>query len=524
MRARGGLVGVNVVIGRRPAAGTRARMRETLFFALVAAACMVPKFAGLTAQSLWLDEMNVLRYASMPHLDGAFFQAIRQEPHPPLYLVLMWGYAKLFGTSPFVLRLSGAIMGSLAVAAFYFAAAAALGRRTALIAAMLFGLSSIGLYEAQEVRPYSLVFLFAGVSAAWFAEAARTPEPGRSRIARLLAVNLLLCFTHYSGVFLAFAEATVLLALAAARGQARLRAFAVSALLGLTALPALAWMAWTLQVYDPMETANLHWRLLDVISPLRAFFGQFAVLILVLLPLLLVRMRRPRLDRNAMELSLSAVILIVFAEVVAAAFLHPSWMQNKNFYVVFPAGYLLLATMLLKVRMMRTRFGPLLTFLIGAAGLATYLATGYPLQAASYYSPFREQIREAAALVGKLARPQDTILTAEIDINGNHLYLLPTKMYADAIAKRRWRAADVIVLPPPRENAGRIKALKAALAGLKPDGELIIDLPQSTHLNAAENHLLDGALCITEHDLVHHRVIEAGFSPDRCPRRRRVEG
>jgi hypothetical protein len=501
-----------------PLEGGRAKTAGMLFLALVAAACVVPKFIGLTTQSLWLDELNLLRYVSLPHLDSAFWQAIREEPHPPLYLVIMWGYAKLFGTSPLVFRLSSAIFASLAVATCYIATAGVLGRRVGLITAMLFGMSSIGLYEAQEVRPYSLVFLLASVSAAWFADALRDSEPAGRQIARLIAVNVLLCLTHYSGVFLAVGEAVMLLVLVPARGGRSTRALSAGLLMCLPVLPALAWLAWTLQIYDPMATANLHWGVADVVSPIRAFLGQFPILILLALPFLFARGR----ILDAKTAGLAGAIVFVFATVTAAAFVHPSWMQNKNFYVVFPAGYLLFALALSRVRLMQTPAGAMLVFLICASGLATYMASGYPLQRTSYYAPYREQVREASELIGALAQPQDTVLEAQIDINGNHVYLLPTKMYADTVARHPWRTTDVRILPPPRENAGRLAALREALKNLKPHGTLIIDLPQSTHLNKAENHMLDGATCITEHMLVHHRVIQAGFSPDRCPRRQTV--
>ena len=503
-----------------PLEGRHDKAGGILFLALVAAACIVPKFIGLTTQSLWLDELNVLRYISFPHLDHQFFQAIREEPHPPLYLVMMWGYAKLFGLTPFALRLSSAVTATLAVAACTFATARVLGQRVALITAMLLGLSSVGLYEAQEVRPYSLVFLFAAVSAAWFADVARTSEPSKAQLGRLVAVNVLLCLTHYSGVFLAVGEAVMLLALA--RKQPR-HGLITAAVVGAAALPALAWMAWTLQVYDPMATAYIHWWAGDLVSPLRAFFGQFAILVLVVAPFVLARGRVRALFDDPVVIALIGAIVLVFAAVTAAAFVHPSWMQNKNFYAAFPAGYLLLAVLLCKNRTMQTSSGAVLAFLVCAAGLATYLATGYPLHASSYYAPFREQVREASELIGKLAQPQDTVLVGEIDINGNRLFLVPTRMYAEQIAHKAWRTKDFRLLPPPRDNAGRLDALATALNAIKPHATLIIDLPQSTRLNKAENDLLNqAAMCITEHVLVHHTVVQAGFSPDRCPKRQTV--
>jgi hypothetical protein len=117
------------------------------------------------------------------------------------------------------------------------------------------------------------------------------------------------------------------------------------------------------------------------------------------------------------------------------------------------------------------------------------------------------------------------VLAGEIDINGNRLFLVPTKMYAEAVTGKAWHTRDVRLLPPPRDKAGRLDALATALNEIKPHATLIIDLPQSTRLSNAEDDLLNqAATCITEHVLVHHSVVQAGFGPDRCARRQTVRG
>jgi hypothetical protein len=489
-------------------------IRAITFLFLAAGLCVVPKFIGLTVQSLWLDELNVLRYMSFPHLDAGFFEAIRQEPHPPLWLVAMWIYGKLVGTTPFALRLSSAVTACFAVAAAYGATQQVAGRRVATITALLLGLSSVGLCEAQNVRPYSLVFLFGALSAAWFAGVMRQPD--RRLMISLAAANTALCLTHYSGVFLVFGEALVI-------GLARWRAgtprpWGLSLLLAATALPALVWMAWTFGVYDPMATANLHWRALDLLSPLRGFFGQFPLLILVLTPFVLER-RPLHLEEDPKIVGLGAVILCVAAAVTAAALVHPSWMQNKNFYAAFPAGYLLIALIVSKTPLMRGETGAWLTLLVTATGLATYLATGYPLHPTTYYAPYREQVREAATLIGVLAHPGDTVLTGVIDINGNHTYLVPTRTYAETILRHPWRTRDIRLLAEPRQAQARVAALTRAVQTLQPHGSLIVDLPQSTKLSPAERATLESAVCITEHRLIKHTVLEADFEVSRCPKR-----
>lgn len=484
---------------------------NALPLAILAVLCIVPKFVGLTAQSLNLDELNVLRLVSFPHLDEALFHASRQEP--PLWIALMWTYTKLFGTTPLALRLSSAVIASLAVVVCYRTAQQAFGTRVAMITAALLGLSSVGLYEAQDVHPSSLVFLLAAISAAWFVDVARAPEANWQRIWRLAAVNALLCLTHYSGIFLSLGEVLTLGVLEMWHGSRPRPLTLRLAALTAAAVPSLIWMWWTHAASTPVTF--MPWGLTDLVSPVSAFFGQIPILVLAVLPLLI---GRRVLVMDAKIAALTCVVMIVVVGITAAALIHPSWMQNKNFYVAFPAGYLLFALLLSKTRLLRTQTGIWLTILVCTAGLGTYLATGYPLQKSNYYSPYREQVREASDLISKLAGPRDTVLAGMIGLDGSAL--VPTRDYAEQITHAKWRAHSVenFVISPVGET--RLETIVAAIARLQPQGVLFIDLPQAAKLSPAEDSFIDGAAaCITEHKLVMHTVLEIRFQENQCPKR-----
>ncbi|HEX3350207.1 MAG TPA: hypothetical protein VHS58_19120, partial [Acetobacteraceae bacterium] len=300
------------------------------------------------------------------------------------------------------------------------------------------------------------------------------------------------------------------------------RALVQSIVTAISAVPSIAYLAWCLLAYNPMPTENAPWGITDVLSPVRAFFGQFSILLLIAVPLLatpftLAAVRRTLSDRLVAALSL--LIVLHVSLVVIAALIHPGWMQNKNFYAVFPAGYLLLAIVLDRNWLMRTSFGPRFASITCAVALITYLATGYPNQKVSFYSPFRDQVREAAQLIAASSKPADTILVGAIDMNGNDYLITPTRIYATEIARGRvhWSAGTVTVFPPSKYPTARLTSLQEATKSRNPDGKLIIDLPHDDSFGPAETAFLQSvAACVVEHRLVKHRVLVVEFDARRC--------
>jgi hypothetical protein len=492
------------------------------------AGAILPKFIGLARQSLWLDELNVVRFMTFPAMDGDFLAALRNEPHPPLYLVLMWIYGRLAGTEEPILRLSSAAVGAGAVVAMYVGVFRLFGMRIAVMTSALFGMSSVGLYEAQNVRPYSLLLLVGVVSTAAFVAAVRRTEvagaPGGRTMLGLCGANLFLCLVHYSAL-LFVAGQCLCLSLQLLRHAGWRRAWPYVLAAGAPVAPALLWLAWTLQLYEPtLATVKRSWTILDAISPLRAFFGQPTMLILVIGPLLAIRRRgRRRLRQLAARppeaLLLAALVSTHVALVFAAALIHPGWMQNKNFIVAFPAGYLLFAVLLADSRVLRGVAGPIVVILVSVVALVSYLATGYPHHDSSFYAPFRHQVREAARYIERTARADDTVLFGSVDMNGGGFYLQPTAVYLRAVQAvgSRLRATDLRTFVAIGDTSTRLDDIRRAVTERRPQGRLIIDLPHRSSLGRMERGYLDEvATCVAERPFIGHRVLLVLFSTEGC--------
>lgn len=174
----------------------------------------------LADRSLWFDEAFTWRLIDFPFAE--MLQRVGRDTHPPLYFVLLQGWAAFFGESDFALRSLNVLFGGLTILGTYLFAGEAFGTdaRTAqpnsdlrrrgrgigLFAAALVALSAFQIRYSQELRMYSLAAALALLSSWALFRALRTP----SRLHRWLLYGLfalLLAYTHYYGLFTLAAQA-----------------------------------------------------------------------------------------------------------------------------------------------------------------------------------------------------------------------------------------------------------------------------------------------------------------------------
>ncbi len=127
---------------------------------LLALAAFAVRAVSLDAQSLWRDEVDALRFATVPWAE-MLANFTRPGWNGPLYFLLLRGWVALAGTSEYALRFFSLVFSVLAVPLVY-----ALGRRlfdrpTGLIAAFLVTTSPYLAWYGQEVKMYTLVVALA---------------------------------------------------------------------------------------------------------------------------------------------------------------------------------------------------------------------------------------------------------------------------------------------------------------------------------------------------------------------------
>jgi mannosyltransferase len=194
----------------------------------------VVRFAVVGIPSFWPDEGFTIRI-----LDGSLAHALdtipKTESTPPLYYVLAWGWAKVFGTSEEGVRSFSALCGVLTVPVAAAAATRLVDRRTGLITAALLAANPFLIWFAQEARAYALMVLLAAVGFALFVRFLDRRD-GTTLVWWAVASGLLLC-THYYGALVVAAEAGWMIGAApAARGRVYAAVAAVGAV-GVALLP-----------------------------------------------------------------------------------------------------------------------------------------------------------------------------------------------------------------------------------------------------------------------------------------------
>lgn len=228
-----------------------------VLLALTAAAAAL-RFSTLDLQSFWYDEsvtVGLVRH----DLFGMLDRIPGSESTPPLYYVLAWLWTKVFGSGEVGIRSLSALLGTLAIPAFYFAARELTGsQRAGLGVAALAAFNPLLVWYSQEARTYTLLTLLGALSLYFFARALKRFE--RSALIWWAVTSALALTAHYFAGFLVLSEAVWLLARAPRRRPAVLATGAVAAA-GLALLP-LAIHQQQLDLASFIRTTALPYRLL----------------------------------------------------------------------------------------------------------------------------------------------------------------------------------------------------------------------------------------------------------------------
>jgi mannosyltransferase len=206
-------VGVALDTLRPPLPGVRVVVIATKRTALIVAGLTVLgavlRFTRIGHQSFWYDEsFTVLLVRHSPsQMLGLLPQT---ELTPPLYYLLAWPWARVFGYGEAGLRSLSALAGVATIPAVYGVAAKLISRRAGLLAAAIASCNPLLVWYSQEARSYAVLILFATLSLLAFAHA-RLPEPTTRRFAAWALAASLTLATHYYGVLVVAPEAVWLL-------------------------------------------------------------------------------------------------------------------------------------------------------------------------------------------------------------------------------------------------------------------------------------------------------------------------
>jgi mannosyltransferase len=187
---------------------TQAIPPELVLLGLLTIVGAAIRFATLASQSYWVDESTTVHDISFG-LGGLLHQIHVNETTPPLYFIVAWLWAKVFGTGEAGLRSLSALCGVITIPVAYLAARELVSRAAGLVAALLVAVSPFMVWYSQEARAYALFILLSGLSFLYWARAHRRRT---TRDLVLWAVfSGLAVLTHFFAGFLIAPEAILLL-------------------------------------------------------------------------------------------------------------------------------------------------------------------------------------------------------------------------------------------------------------------------------------------------------------------------
>ncbi len=114
------------------------------------------RFYHFSEWSLTNDELSALSRLQFDNLSSVIENGVRlDDMHPMGVQVFLWYWTKLFGMTPFTVRLPFVILGCLSLGLFYLIAKDWIGTNRALIALSIFACSQFPILYSQLARPYS---------------------------------------------------------------------------------------------------------------------------------------------------------------------------------------------------------------------------------------------------------------------------------------------------------------------------------------------------------------------------------
>jgi mannosyltransferase len=193
--------------GELPAADVsqqRQRIPDWSILAAIVVLAAVLRFATITSQSYWLDEATTVHEL---HLSlGALLHSIRiNETTPPLYFIVAWLWAKVFGTGELGLRTLSALAGIALIPVVFETGRELVSRRAGFVAALFAAVSPFMIWYSQEARSYMLFTLFCACSTLFWARSLR--DPSSRNLALWGLASVLAVLTHFFAGFLVAPEA-----------------------------------------------------------------------------------------------------------------------------------------------------------------------------------------------------------------------------------------------------------------------------------------------------------------------------
>lgn len=227
--------GVPVQAAARSAArlATGALVASALIAILLLAAAL--RFAEIGAESYWLDEIIMVNLTSSSF--DTVVEHLRGTDRPPVYVLLGYAWARLFGTDEAATRSLSALAGIASVAVMYAVGSQLYRREIGLLAALIMAVSAFQIWYSQEYRYYAVFQLVALIAALFYILWLKHGQS--SDLAAHVLFAALAAYVHTYAIFFYVGFGLHFLLLWRARPRQRWLWVAAQLVLGLAVLPRL---------------------------------------------------------------------------------------------------------------------------------------------------------------------------------------------------------------------------------------------------------------------------------------------
>jgi len=417
--------------------GSRPSLTRVLSLAILWFACAWRAW-GLTAQSLWRDEVDALRFATRPWPETlAMFT--RPGENGPLYFLLLRPWLALAGHSEYALRFPALAAGVVAVAlTMALTRRLRLPRDSAAAVGLLLATNPYLTWYSQDAKMYALLTALAVASSLAFARA--LAQGGLRRWGLYWALTTACVYIHVLGALLIPLHALWFL-VSWPRARRRWVEY-TAALAGLT-LPYLPIVWWQFAIlrsgtfnpgfpFLPLDemTAVLVLAFSRGLAPIPGPWAAAPAVFLVLCGLWLEAASRAGWDPPRARIWLALWLIFPTVALFAICLRAPLFTDRYLIWIA-PALWLLAArgaTILYHARR------GLALALVGVVLALNVQATAFQT-----YQPIKSDFRQAAALVERARRPDDAIILLMPYIH--HTY-------------RYYARRDFPQIEPPYTNAG----------------------------------------------------------------------
>lgn len=163
----------------------------------------------LDGDSLWIDEVFSIHMVSVYSLDQLLFQLPLEDPHPPLYFVILNGWADQFGATAAGARALSVLFGIGTIYVLYITGRRLFGSQTGLLAALFLAVSPMHIQYSRSARMYALLVFLTVLSMYFFV---RLFEGNQSLPIKggYVVASVLLLYTHVYAFFVVFAQVAFL--------------------------------------------------------------------------------------------------------------------------------------------------------------------------------------------------------------------------------------------------------------------------------------------------------------------------